>query len=275
MRRKTALFQETDVNGKEFCLKTLEVMYRARFMDEKMSKLARQNKGGTFHLSSLGHELIGAVSALSLTSGKDWGLPYYRDRAFALGLGCTSVDLIGAFLTRAVPHHSGGRMMPEHFSHKALHIPCQSSCVGSQFLQAVGVAKGIQLSGKNELVYVSAGDGATSQGDFHEALNFACLHRLGIIFVIQDNGWAISVPVHEQTAGGSIARQTEHYEGLALFEVDGCHFEEVSVALSSAVKRGRDGLGPSLVVAKVPRIGPHSSSDDPAKYKDKETIEEE
>ncbi len=95
-------------------------------------------------------------------------------------------------------------MMPEHYSHKELHIPVQSSCVGSQFLQAVGLAKGLQLSKKEEVVYVSAGDGATSQGDFHEALNFACLHRLGMVFVIQDNGWAISVPVKDQTAGGSI-----------------------------------------------------------------------
>lgn len=265
----------TEVTGKELCLKTLEVMYLTRFMDEKMSKLGRQNKGGTFHLSSLGHELIGAVSALSLIPGKDWGLPYYRDRAFAIGIGCSPVDLIGAFLTRAVPHHSGGRMMPEHFSHKALHIPCQSSCVGSQFLQAVGVAKGLQLSGKDELVYVSAGDGATSQGDFHEALNFACLHRLGVIFVIQDNGWAISVPVHEQTTGGSIVRQAEGYEGLSVFDVDGCDFEEVAKSLNEAVKKGRARLGPSLIVAKVPRIGPHSSSDDPAKYKNNEIIEEE
>ena len=125
-------------------LAVYDVMLQTRALDDKMSKLVRQNKGGTFHISVAGHEMVGSVSALSLIPGKDWGLPYYRDRAFAVGLGCTSKDLLGAFLAREVPHHSGGRMMPEHFSHRGLRIPCQSSCVGSQFLQAVGVAKGVQ-----------------------------------------------------------------------------------------------------------------------------------
>lgn len=263
------------ISARETCLKTLDVMYLTRFMDDKMSKLVRQNKGGTFHLGVSGHEMVGAVCALALIPGKDWGLPYYRDRAFAIGIGCSLTDLLGAFLCRAVSHHSGGRMMPEHFSHKGLRLPCQSSCVGSQFLQAVGVAKGIQLSGKDEVVYVSAGDGATSQGDFHEALNFAALHKLGIIFVIQDNGWAISVPIEEQTAGGSVVQIAEGFPGLAVFDVDGCNFEELSKAMHSAVQRGRIGEGPSVIVAKVPRIAAHSSSDDPAKYKDPETIAEE
>jgi 2-oxoisovalerate dehydrogenase E1 component len=252
---------------KSVALKTLEVVYLTRFMDEKCFKLSRQNKGGTFQLSVAGHELIGAVSALSLISGKDWGLPYYRDRAFAIGLGSSVSDLLGAFLARDVPHHSGGRMMPEHFVHRGLKIPCQSSCVGSQFLQAVGVAKGVQFQGDDAVVYVSGGDGATSQGDFHEALNFSCLHRLGIVFVIQDNGWAISVPTRDQTAGGSIAKMARGYEGLLVQEVDGCDFEKSSEALQLAVTHARQG-GPSLVVAKVPRMGPHSNSDDPTKYQD-------
>ncbi len=258
--------------GKALALKTLEVMYLTRFMDEKCFKLSRQNKGGTFQLSVAGHELIGALSALSLTPGKDWGLPYYRDRAFALGLGSSITDLFGAFLGRDVPHHSGGRMMPEHFVHKELKIPCQSSCVGSQFLQAVGVAKGVQFQGEDAVVYVSGGEGSTSQGDFHEAINFSCLHRLGIIFVIQDNGWAISVPSYDQTAGGSIAKMARGYEGLSVFEVDGCDFEQTTQALFSAVEKAR-GNGPSLIVAKVPRIGPHSNSDDPTKYQDKACME--
>lgn len=269
------VIEELRLGGKEKCLKVLEAMYLTRFADDKMQKLIRQNKGGTFHLCVSGHEMVGALSALSLTPGKDWGLPYYRDRAFAIGLGCSLRDIIGACLARAVPHHSGGRMMPEHFTHKGLRIPCQSSCVGSQFLQAVGVAKAIQLANKDEVVYVSAGDGATSQGDFHEALNFACLHRLSIIFVIQDNGWAISVPVKDQTAGGTIVKMAQGYEGISVFDVDGCNYEELSTALSTAVAKGRAKEGPSLIVAKVPRIGAHSSSDDPSKYKEKECIEEE
>jgi len=165
--------------------------------------------------------------------------------------------------------------MPEHFSQKNLRIPCQSSCVGSQFLHAVGVAKAVHLSGRDEVVYVSAGDGATSQGDFHEALNFSCLHTLSVIFVIQDNGWAISVPVQDQTAGGTIAKMAEGYEGLLVREVDGCNYEEISKAMAEAVAKGRARQGPSLIVAKVPRIGPHSSSDDPTKYKDKECIDQD
>ncbi len=265
----TAILKET------LALKTLEVVYLTRFMDDKCFKLSRQNKGGTFQLSVAGHEMIGALSALTLIPGKDWGLPYYRDRAFVLGLGSSLTELLAVFLARDVPHHSGGRMMPEHFSHKELRIPCQSSCVGSQFLHAVGVAKSVQLAGKDEVVYVSAGEGATSQGDFHEALNFACLHQLPLIFVIQDNGWAISVPIEEQTAGKSVAKVCQGYEGLAIFDIDGCDFEKSSTALSSAVLRAREKEGPSLIVAKVPRLGPHSNSDDPSKYQDKACLEKE
>jgi 2-oxoisovalerate dehydrogenase E1 component len=263
---------KTIENKKELCVKVLEAMYLTRFMDEKCFKLSRQNKGGTFQLSTAGHEMIGALSALLLIPGKDWGLPYYRDRAFAVGIGCSITELFGAFLARDVAHQSGGRMMPEHFVHKELRIPCQSSVVGTQFLQAVGVAKSVQIAGEDDVVYVSAGDGATSQGDFHEALNFAALHRLGVIFVIQDNGWAISVPLAEQTAGSSIAKVASGYEGLSVFEIDGCDFEQSAHALTEAVSRARRFDGPSVIVAKVPRIGPHSNSDDPSKYQTPECI---
>ncbi|MBS0648221.1 MAG: MFS transporter [Verrucomicrobia bacterium] len=263
----TATLIDTD---KTLALKTLETMYLTRFMDDKCFKLSRQNKGGTFQLSVAGHELIGTLSALHLIPGKDWGLPYYRDRAFAIGIGSSLTDLLGAFLAREVPHHSGGRMMPEHFVHQELRLPCQSSCVGTQFLQAVGVAKGVQFHDRDEVVYVSGGDGSTSQGDFHEALNFSCLHRLGVIFVIQDNGWAISVPSKDQTAGGTIAKMARGYEGLDVFEIDGCDFEQTSQALRAAVDKARRKEGPSLIVAKVPRMGAHSNSDDPLKYQDPE-----
>jgi 2-oxoisovalerate dehydrogenase E1 component len=261
------------INKKADCLKLLESMYITRFTDDKMSKLVRQNKGGTFHLSVCGHEMIGCAAGIALQARRDWALPYYRDRSFVIGLGCPLEDLFAAFLARDVGHHSGGRMMPEHFSHKEFNIPCQSSVVGSQFLQAVGVAKGLQIQGSDAVVYVSAGDGATSQGDFHEALNFACLHALSVIFVIQDNGWAISVPVADQTSGGSIVHMASGYKGLAVHDIDGCSYEEVSFSLAQAVNRGRDGQGPSLIVAKVPRLGAHSSSDDPGKYKNQETID--
>ena len=240
-----------------------------------MGKLVRQNKGGTFHLSMMGHEMIGAVSALLLSPGTDWAYPYYRDRGFAIGFGCSLEDLLAIFLARDIQNHSGGRMMPDHFSQVNLRIPCQSSCVGSQFLQAVGTAKSACLRGAKEVVYVSGGDGSTSQGDFHEALNFSCIHQLPIVFVIQDNGWAISVPVADQTAGGSIAKIARGYEGLAVFDIDGCDYLQTTEALQKAVEKARTGCGPSLVVAKVPRIGPHSSSDDPKKYKSETDLAED
>lgn len=258
---------------RKLSLDALKVMYQTRFVDEKCFKLSKQNKGGTFQLSSSGHELIGAICSLKLTPGKDWGLAYYRDRAFVIGLGSDLIDILGSFLARDIPHHSGGRMMPEHFVHQKLRLPCQSSCVGSQFLHAVGVAKGIQLQQLDEIVYVSAGEGATSQGDFHEALNFACLHRLGVVFVIQDNGWAISVPLKDQTAGGDIAKIAKGYEGLTVLSVDGCHFEALSETVDLAFEKARLKEGPSLIIAKVPRIGPHSNSDDPTKYLEKDYID--
>lgn len=268
-------FLESADLDREHLLRCLETIYLARFMDDKMAKLVRQNKGATFQLSVSGHELIGAISALELISGHDWAFPYYRDRSFALGLGCTPEELMKAFLARDIPHHSGGRMMPDHFSHRGLRIPCQSSVVGSQFLHAVGCAKGAVLRGSNEIVYVSGGDGATSQGDFHEALNFSCLHKLPILFVIQDNGWAISVPIEEQTAGGSIAKIARGYEGLSVFEIDGCDYEETKEALHKAALKARAGEGPSIIVARVPRINAHSGSDDPKKYREEIALEAE
>lgn len=271
----TSVLDTPKLLSKEGVLKTLEAMYLSRFSDDKMEKLVRQNKGGTFLISVKGHEMIGAASGLALTPGKDWSLPYYRDRPFAIGLGCSLKDLFAAFLARDAAHHSGGRMMPDHFCQPDLRVTCQSSVVGAQFLQAVGVAQSIKSEGKDEVVYVSAGDGATSQGDFHEALNFACLYKLPVIFVIQDNDWAISVTPEEQIAGGSIAERAKGYANLGIYDIDGCDYEQVAGALTQAVERGRGQEGPSLIVAKVPRIGPHSNSDDPKKYKSDDVVAEE
>lgn len=262
-----------DLLPKEKYLGTLEKMLLTRFMDDKMAKLVRQNKGTTFHMAVSGHEMVGVVCGQALETGKDWAFPYYRDRAFAVGLGCPTVDIMAAFLARKTENHSGGRMMPEHFSDVKRRIPCQSSVVGSQYLQAVGVAKSISLSDSDEVVYVSGGDGSTSQGDFHEALNFSCIHNLPVIFVIQDNEWAISVPKEEQTAGKSIAPIANGYEGLQVLEVDGCDYPSLSLAMQKAVDKARGKNGPSVIVAKVPRIAPHSSSDDPKKYKSEDTVE--
>lgn len=252
---------------KEHALNVLKVIYTTRFIDEKMNNLVKQNKGTSFFLSAKGHEIVGAVAALTLEEGRDWAFPYYRDRAFAVGFNCPIVEIFAAFLARDIPTHSGGRMMLDHFSDKKRRIPCQSSVVGSQFLQAAGLAKSIKLRNKNEVVYVSAGDGATSQGDFHEALNFSCLHKLPVIFVIQDNSWAISTPSHEQTAGGCISNMAKGYENLNVYTVDGSDYEKLCRAFQKAYSHAKESL-PSVIVAKVPRMGPHTCSDDSKKYRD-------
>ncbi len=261
--------RKTDLNiSTAQALEVLRLMLISRRTDEKMAKLVKQNKGGTFQLAATGHELVGTVCAKALVAGKDWSCPYYRDQPFAIALGANLVELFGVFLGRATKNHSSGRMMPYHFSDKELRILCQSSVVGSQFLHATGCAWSIKHAGRDEVVYVSAGDGATSQGDFHEALNFSSIHRLPVIFVIQDNAMAISVPKSEQTSGGSIAKMAGGYTGLSVYDLDGTDYEKIHFAMEAAVEKGRSGSGPSLIVAHVPRLAAHSNSDDPRKYQD-------
>lgn len=247
-------------------LQTLKLLYLSRFADEKMAKLAKQNKGGTFQLSAAGHELIGVVSAQALISGKDWSFPYYRDQGFALGIGCDLVELFAVFMGRAAKNHSAGRMMPHHYSDKERRVVCQSSVVGSQLLHAAGKGLAIKNLGKDEVVYVSCGEGATSQGDFHEALNFSAIHQLPVIFMVQNNGWAISVPIEEQSAGGNILEVVRGYHGMAAHELDGTDYLAIASAMDEAVMRARKQEGPTLVMAHVPRLGPHSNSDNPKKY---------
>jgi 2-oxoisovalerate dehydrogenase E1 component len=266
---------EKSLQQKTFTYSLWQKIYETRLIDQKMAILVKQNKGTSFLLSTAGHEMVGACAALCLTPKKDWALPYYRDRAFVIGLGCPSQEIIEAFLARDIEHHSGGRMMPDHFSHKEFNIPVRSSVVAGQYLQAVGVALGIQLKGKDEVVYVSGGDGSTSQGDFHEALNFATIHSLPCIFVIQDNGYAISTISQEQTSGASIAKMVSGYHNLYIEEVDGCDPYALKKAFDHAILKARSQKGPSVIVAKVARLNSHTISDDQTKYKTPEEIIEE
>ena len=242
-------------------------MYISRYLDQKMFRLSRQNKGAALQLSAEGHELLGVMVAKHLKPGKDWACPYYRDQPFAVTWGCDSVDLIATFLCREAKHHSMGRMMPGHYSHKKLNMPAQSSVVGSQYLQAAGLAKALKISGKKEIVYVSGGDGSTSQGDFHEALNYASIHKLPVLFVVQDNGWAISVRASEQTSGASVAEMAGGYSSLLVKEADGCNYKEMQKVCEETVAHVRKGKGPALIVGHVPRLGPHSNSDNDKSYK--------
>lgn len=263
---------QTDLNRQ---LQVLKLIYLSRFADEKMAKLVKQNKGGTFQLSSAGHELVGVVCAKSLIAGKDWGLPYYRDQGFALGIGCDLTELFGVFLGRKVKNHSAGRMMPHHYSDKERRVICQSSVVGSQFLHAAGKALAIKNLKKDEVVYVSCGEGATSQGDFHEALNFSSIHKLPVIFVVQNNGWAISVPIAEQSAGGSLIDVIRGYHGMLVEEVNGADYEGLKAAMDKAIAYTRNHTGPALLMTHVPRLAAHSNSDNPQKYLTDELLERE
>lgn len=246
-------------------------MLLTRRLDEKMLILLKQGKS-FFHIGASGHEAIQVAAASAMVSGKDWSYPYYRDLAFCLQVGMTPTEVLLCFLSKPDDPNSGGRQMPQHYGHKALRIVSQSSPTGSQFLQAVGSAMGAKLEGRDEVVYVSAGEGTTSQGDFHEALNWASREKLPVVFVIQDNKYAISVHISQQTTG-TIYDLCAGYLGLRRYAVDGTDFAASLRVMREAVEGCRRGEGPAVVVADVVRLLPHSSSDNQAKYRAKDELE--
>ena len=252
-------------------MQVYRVMATARQLDEKMLVLVKQGHG-FFHIGCSGHEAAQVAAAACFKPGSDWAFPYYREAAFTLQWGMTPRDHLLSSLGRAADPMSGGRQLPQHYSSVELRIPSQSSPTGTQYLQAVGVALGAKMSGSSEVVYVGSGEGATSQGDFHEALNWSGRQALGVIFHVQDNEYAISTHISEQTAGGSVYKISAGYDSLARFEVDGSDFFEVSLAFRKAVERARQGEGPSLIVTHVPRLLPHSSSDDQRKYRPEDEL---
>ena len=257
---------------KKNCLKVYQKMALARRLDEKMITLIRQAKS-FFHIACSGHEAAQLAAAVNLKSGLDWIFPYYRDAALTIGLGVTSKDHLLGFLARKDDKASGGRQLPQHFGHKDLRIVSQSSATGTQYLQAVGTAQTLKWEGKKEVVYVSSGEGTTSQGEFHEALNWSSREKLPIIFHIEDNEYAISVHISEQTSGGSIYSMVSGYQNLARYNIDGTDFFEANLAFQKAVDRARKGKGPSVIVSNVVRLYPHSSSDDQRKYRTEAELE--
>tara|TARA_B100000686_G_scaffold318275_1_gene367801 strand:- start:5268 stop:7271 length:2004 start_codon:yes stop_codon:yes gene_type:complete len=250
---------------KKDILNVFEKMVLARKLDEKMITLLKQGKS-FFHMGSSGHEAAQLAAAYAMHSGKDWVFPYYRDAALCIALGMTSRDHLLSFLARADDPSSGGRQMPHHYGYKNLRIVSQSSSTGTQFLQALGCALACKKEKAKEIVYVSAGEGTTSQGDYHEALNWASLAKAPVVFHIQDNEYAISTHKSEQSSN-SVYAMASGYKNLARFEVDGTDFFETNLAFKQAVERGRRGKGPSLVVSNVVRLMSHSSSDDQRKYR--------
>ncbi|MGA7162116.1 MAG: dehydrogenase E1 component subunit alpha/beta [Bacteroidota bacterium] len=253
-------------------LQAYRSMYLSRSIDEKSMILLKQGKI-LFHISGPGHEACQIAAAMALKSGHDWAYPYYRDLAFALQFGSTPYEIFLESMHRLGGPSSNGRQMPSHYGNKALRIPAQSSPTGTQFLHAVGTALGAVKEGKDEVVYVSSGEGATSEGEFSEALNWASREKLPVVFLIQNNGYAISVPVKDQIAGGSIYELSKGYPDLCRFHVDGTDFASSYQAVREAVDYARAGRGPGLIEADVVRLFPHSSSDDNKKYLTAEEIE--
>ena len=259
---------------KEELLGIFKTMATSRRTDEKMLTLLRQGKS-FFHIGASGHEGAQLACALQMDPGKDWSYPYYRDQTLAMGLGMTTEELFLGFLAKADDPGSGGRQLPQHYGHKDLNIVSQSSPTGTQYLQAVGTAMAARQDEKDAIVYVSSGEGTTSQGEFHEALNWASREKLPVLFHIEDNGFAISVPKSSQMAEGSVYDMVGGYGNLARFETDGTDFFESFQTFKEAITSIKAGKGPAIVVSNVVRLLPHSSSDDHRKYRDADELSEE
>lgn len=258
----------------ETLLKAYRTMVQARLVDEKSIVLYKQNKCH-FQIGVAGHEAVQVATGAVFRANKDWFYPYYRDMALCAALGMTNEEFMLNVMNKADDPNSHGRQMPMHYGHKGLRIVNQSSPTGTQFLQAVGCALGAVVEKRDEVVYVSAGEGTCSQGDFHEALNWAAREKLPVVFCIQNNKYAISVHVSEQLAGESVYKLVAGYENLARATVDGTDFIASLEVMEEAHARALRGDGPTLIEAHVPRLQSHSISDNHLKYRTQADIDQE
>jgi 2-oxoisovalerate dehydrogenase E1 component len=229
-----------------------------------MKAFVRQGKC-SFQASTRGHEKLQIGMTMLLKPGHDWFFPYYRSKALAVGLGMPAKDIFLSMLGREGDPNSNGRNMPEHWSSRKLRLVAQTAVTGTQYLNAVGMARAVKMDGGDEIVYVTSGEGATSEGEFFEALNWASREKLPVLFSVQNNGYAISVPQASQT-GSEVHRIAQGF-GMPTFQLDGTWFEHLYETLPPVIAAMRHGSGPALVEAKVVRLDPHSSSDDHRKYR--------
>ncbi len=264
--------------SREQLLGAYRTMLLSRRIDDKEVQLKRQNKI-FFQISGAGHEAVLTAAGMVLRPAHDWFYLYYRDRALCLQLGMSAVDMLYSAVGAARDPNSGGRQMPSHWGSAAMNIVSTSSPTGTQFLQAAGSAEASMrermLDGTqtDEVTLVTTGDGTTSEGEFWESLNTACNLSLPMVYLVEDNGYAISVPVEVGTAGGSISRLVRGFPGLFIQEVDGCDLIASYEVMQRAVRYARERQGPAFVHAKVIRPYSHSLSDDETMYRPTEERE--
>lgn len=263
--------QQGDIVPRSVMLELYRKMLVVSYVEERLNIFDRLGKI-SFHASVRGHEKLQIGMALLLKPTHDWFFTYYREKAIAIGLGMPLKDIFLGMLSRHNDPNSAGRNMPEHWSSSELRLVAQTACTGTQFLPAVGMARAIKQDGGDEIVYVSSGEGATSEGEFFEALNWANRERLPVLFVIQNNGYAISVPQSTQT-GSEIHRIAQGF-GMPTYTVDGTWFEPMYQMLPPLIAQMRQGGGPALVEGQVIRMESHSSSDDQKKYRAQDELNE-
>lgn len=256
---------------REQLLEMYYYMLLTRRIDERLWLLQRGGKI-PFVISPQGAEAAQVGAAYVFRRKHDWFTPYYRDLGVNLVAGVTPREImLGAFARGSDPA-SGGKQMPSHWGNRPLNVVSGSSPVTTQLLHAVGIAQAARMRGDDVVVYTCCGEGSSNQGDFHEALNWAGVHRLPVIFMVQNNEYAISVPLDKQVAGGSVAARGKGY-GMPGIEVDGTDLLAVYEVFKEAHARARRGEGPSLIEAKCIRITSHSSDDDQRRYRDPAELE--
>ncbi len=247
-------------------------MLLARRTDERAWALHRQGRIA-FHVSAIGHEAAQVGAAFVLKRGHDWVAPYYRDLAMMIALGQTPRDFVLALMGKREEPNSGGRQMPSHWSFRSANVISHSAPVATQSVHAAGIGLAIKLHKTDQVVLTTIGEGSTSQGEWYEAVNWAAIHRLPVIFMVENNQYAISSPKEKQMAVKTVAEKACGL-GLPGVQIDGNNLELVYQTFAEAVARARAGEGPSVIETLVYRITPHSSDDDDRSYRSREEVEE-